>query len=134
MLKRLNHVALAVPDLPAAAAFYRDVLGADVSTPVDLPEQGVTIVFVSLSNTKLELLTPLGDNSPITRFLAKNPKGGLHHLCFEVEDLLQSVECIKTAGVRILGEPSPGAQGVPIVFMHPQDTFGCLLELEEKRS
>jgi methylmalonyl-CoA/ethylmalonyl-CoA epimerase len=131
MLNRLNHVAIAVPNLAAAAAFYRDVLGAEVSAPVDLVEHGVTSVFVQLPNTKLELLTPLGENSPIAGYLAKNPAGGLHHLCFEVRDIPASVAAIEAASVRVLGQSKLGGHGQPVVFMHPKDTFGCLLELEE---
>jgi methylmalonyl-CoA/ethylmalonyl-CoA epimerase len=131
MLNRLNHVAIAVPDLEKAAAFYRDVLGAEVSAPVDLNEHGVTSVFIQLSNTKLELLAPLGDSSPITGYLARHPAGGLHHLCFEVKDVEASAERLKNAGVRILNDPKPGSDGKPVVFMHPKDAFGCLLELEE---
>jgi methylmalonyl-CoA/ethylmalonyl-CoA epimerase len=134
MIKRLNHVAIAVPDLRKATAFYRDVLGAKVSVPKDLKEHGVTSVFVELQNIKLELLTPLGDNSPIDGYLAKNPQGGLHHLCFEVEDIQGSIEVLKDEGVRILNSPKPGAHGQPVIFMHPKDTFGCLLELEEVSS
>lgn len=131
MLNQLNHVAIAVPDLQAAVAFYRDVLGAEVSAPMDLWEHGVTSVFVHLPNTKLELLTPLGENSPIAGYLAKNPAGGLHHLCFEVKDIQASTNSLQEAGVRILNDPKPGAHGLPVVFMHPKDAFGCLLELEE---
>ena len=131
MLNRLNHVAIAVPDLAAAVTFYRDVLGAEVSVPIDLWEHGVTSVFVHLPNTKLELLMPLGENSPIAGFLAKNPGGGLHHLCFEVQDIHASSDVLKGVGVRILNQPKPGAHGQPVIFMHPKDTFGCLLELEE---
>jgi methylmalonyl-CoA/ethylmalonyl-CoA epimerase len=131
MLNQLNHVAIAVPDLEKAVAFYRDVLGAEVSAPVDLIEHGVTSVFVQLSNTKLELLTPLGNNSPIAGYLAKHPGGGLHHLCFEVKDVQASANELKDAGVRILNDPKPGSQGRPVIFMHPKDAFGCLLELEE---
>lgn len=131
MLNRLNHVAIAVPDLMAASSFYRDVLGAEVSDPIDLLEHGVTSVFVKLSNVKLELLTPLGENSPIAGYLAKNPKGGLHHLCFEVKDVEGSTQILEASGVHILNQPKPGAHGQPVVFMHPKDTFGCLLELEE---
>lgn len=134
MLNRLNHVAMAVPDLTTAAAFYRDVLGAEVSAPVDLKEHGVTSVFVHLPNTKLELLTPLGENSPLAGYMAKNPAGGLHHLCFEVKDIHASAEALKGAGIRILNQPKPGAHGLPVIFMHPKDTFGCLLELEEATS
>jgi len=131
MLNRLNHVAIAVPDLKAAVAFYRDVLGAEVSTPIDLKEHGVTSVFVHLSNTKLELITPLGEHSPIEGFLLKNPAGGLHHLCFEVKDIQASTDIVQGAGIRVLNDPKPGSQGLPVVFMHPKDAFGCLLELEE---
>jgi methylmalonyl-CoA/ethylmalonyl-CoA epimerase len=131
MLNRLNHVAIAVPDLMAAAAFYRDILGAEVSDPIDLVDHGVASVFVKLSNVKLELLTPLGENSPIERYLAKNPAGGLHHLCFEVNDIQASANVLETSAVRVLSKSKPGANGQPVVFMHPKDTFGCLLELEE---
>ena len=131
MLNRLNHVAIAVPDLTAAAAFYRDVLGAEVSEPVDLVDHGVTSVFVQLSNMKLELLTPLGENSPIAGYLAKNPGGGLHHLCFEVKDIQDSMVTLEASGIRVLNQAKPGAHGQPVIFMHPKDTFGCLLELEE---
>lgn len=131
MLKRLNHVAIAVPDLSAALEFYRDILGAQVSEPIDLIDHGVTSVFVQLSNVKLELLTPLGENSPIAGYLAKNPIGGLHHLCFEVKDIQDSSAILETLGIRVLNKPKPGAHGQPVIFMHPKDTFGCLLELEE---
>jgi methylmalonyl-CoA/ethylmalonyl-CoA epimerase len=131
MIDRLNHVAIAVPDLKAAAAFYRDVLGAQVSEPVDLLDHGVSTVFVQLSNTKLELITPLGDNSPIAGYLEKHPAGGLHHLCFQVHDMAKSIETISKAGVRTVSDPKPGSQGKLVVFMHPKDTLGCLLELEE---
>jgi methylmalonyl-CoA/ethylmalonyl-CoA epimerase len=131
MVDRLSHVAIAVPNLAEAVAFYRDILGAKVSAAVELKEHGVTSVFVYLSNTKLELLTPLGENSPIAGYLAKNPAGGLHHLCFEVKDIRASANVLKKEGIRILNQPQPGAHGLPVVFMHPKDTFGCLLELEE---
>jgi len=131
MLNRLNHVAIAVPDLAAAVAFYRDVLGAEVSAPMDLWDHGVTSVFVHLSNTKLELITPLGENSPIKGYLVKNPAGGLHHVCFEVKDIQASADIVQEAGIRLLNDPKPGSQGLPVVFMHPKDVFGCLLELEE---
>src|SRR5690242_14455021 len=120
MLKKLNHVAIAVPDLTAAAAFYRDVMGAEVSDPVDLPKHGVVSVFVQLANTSLELLAPLGENSPIAGYLAKNPAGGLHHLCFEVADLQEATQTLDGAGVRVLAKPKPGAHGQPIVFIHPK--------------
>lgn len=131
MLNRLNHVAIAVPDLAAAAAFYRDVLGAEVSEPVDLMDHGITSLFIQLPNVKLELLAPLGENSPIAGYLAKNPVGGLHHLCFEVKDIKSSAAVLELSGVRVLNQPKPGAHGQPVIFMHPKDTFGCLLELEE---
>src|ERR1700722_1537428 len=128
MLNQLNHVAIVVPDLKVAAAFYRDVLGAEVSAPADLGAHGVTSVFVHLANTKLELLAPLGENSPVAGFLSKNPRGGLHHLCFEVTDIHAATEVLKKDGIHVLKEPQPGAHGLPVVFMHPKDTFGCLLE------
>lgn len=131
MLNRLNHVAMAVPDLAAAAAFYQGILGAEVSEPVDLVDHGVTSIVVQLPNVKLELLAPLGENSPIAGYLAKNPVGGLHHLCFEVKDIKSSIAVLETLGVRVLNQPKPGACGRLVVFMHPKDTFGCLLELEE---
>jgi len=131
MLDRLNHIAIAVPDLAVAIAFYRDVLGAEVSGPVDLVDHGVTSAFVQLSNVKLELLTPLGDHSPIAGYLARNPIGGLHHLCFEVKDIKESSTTLSASGVRVLDTPKPGAHGRPVVFMHPRDALGCLIELEE---
>jgi methylmalonyl-CoA/ethylmalonyl-CoA epimerase len=131
MIGRLNHVAIAVPDLGAATAFYRDVLGADVSAPVRVTEHGVTSVFVRLPNTTLELITPWGENSPIEKYLTKHPTGGLHHLCFEVEDMQESVEELAAAGVHLVSSSKPGAQGRPVIFVNPKDTFGCLLELEE---
>lgn len=131
MLNRLNHVAIAVPDLAKARDFYRDVLRADVSEPVDVLDHGVRIIFVTLANTKLELITPLGENSPITKYLEKNPKGGLHHLCFEVDDMQKSLNVLEGANIRKLNSPKAGAHGLPVVFMHPHDTLGCLLELEE---
>lgn len=134
MIKRLNHVAIAVPDLKKAIAFYRDVLGAEVSISTDLKEHGVTSAFVKLQNTKLELLTPLGENSPIAGYLTKNPEGGLHHLCFEVENIQDCAEILTHEDVRVLNSPKPGAHGQPVIFMHPKDTFGCLLELEEGSS
>jgi methylmalonyl-CoA/ethylmalonyl-CoA epimerase len=134
LIERLNHVAIAVPDLTAAVTFYRDVLGAEVSAPLDLPEHGVTTVFVKLANTNLELLASLGDGSPISKFIEKNPGGGLHHLCFEVPDLFQAIDKVSQEKIRVLGEAKTGAHGVPVVFMHPKDTFGCLIELEEGKS
>jgi len=133
MIGNLNHVALVVPDLEAAANRYRDTLGATVSEPSDLPAQGVTTVFVELPNTKIELLHPLGDNSPIAKFLEKNPDGGMHHLCYEVEDIVATRDKLVAEGARVLGdgEPKMGAHGKPILFLHPKDFFGTLLELEE---
>ena len=133
MIGRLNHVAIAVPDLAAASAQYRDALGASVSAPQDIPEHGVTVVFVELSNTKIELLYPLGEESPILGFLAKNPAGGIHHICYEVDDLLASRDHLTETGARVLGsgEPKIGAHGKPVLFLHPKDFNGCLVELEQ---
>ena len=133
MIGKLNHVAIAVPDLGAAAAKYRDMLGAEVSEPQDLPEHGVRVVFVNLDNTKIELLQPLGENSPISRFLQKNPLGGTHHLCFEVNDLKAAADRLTEQGVRVLGDGKPkiGAHGLPVLFLHPNDYDGTLIELEE---
>jgi len=133
MIGRLNHVAVVVPDLEAAAAAYRDTLGARVSQPVDLPEHGVTTVFVELPNTKIELLHPLGPDSPIAAFLERNPAGAMHHLCYEVDDIRAARERLARAGARVLGdgEPKPGAHGKPVVFLHPRDFSGTLIELEE---
>jgi len=131
MLGRLNHVAIAVADLSAATATYRDTLGATVSEPMALPEHGVTTVFVELPNTKIELLEPLGDNSPITRFLEKNTAGGIHHVCYEVDNIEQAVKKLETEGARILGEPKIGAHGKPVIFLHPKDFCGTLVELEQ---
>ena len=133
MIGRLNHVAIVVPDLAWAAALYRDVLGAEVSAPVPLPAHGVTTVFVSLPNAKIELLAPLGEDSPIARFLARNPAGGMHHLCYEVADIRAERDRLQAAGARILGdgEPSTGAHGKPVLFLHPKDFAGTLIELEE---
>ena len=133
MLGRLNHVALAVPALADAVARYRDMLGATVSEPQALPEHGVTVVFVELDNTKIELLEPLGEGSPIAAFLAKNPKGGMHHVCYEVADIVTARDRLVAAGSRVLGdgEPKIGAHGRPVVFIHPGDMFGTLTELEE---
>ena len=133
MIGRLNHVAIVVADLAAAAAIYRDALGAHVSAPRDLPEHGVTTVFVELPNTKIELLAPLGENSPIARFLAANPGGGMHHVCYEVEDILVARDRLKAAGARVLGdgEPKTGAHGKPVLFLHPKDFCGTLVEIEE---
>jgi methylmalonyl-CoA/ethylmalonyl-CoA epimerase len=134
MLGRLNHVAIAVPDLAAATATYRDSLGASVSQPQALPEHGVTVVFVDLGNTKVELLEPLGQGSPIAAFLEKNPSGGMHHVCYEVDDILVARDRLKAAGARVLGdgEPKIGAHGKPVLFLHPKDFCGTLVELEQK--
>jgi len=133
MIGRLNHVAIAVPDLEAAAAQYRNTLGAKVGEPQDEPDHGVTVVFIELPNTKIELLFPLGENSPIAGFLEKNPAGGIHHLCYEVEDILAARDRLKGAGARVLGsgEPRIGAHGKPVLFLHPKDFNGCLIELEQ---
>ncbi len=133
MIGRLNHVAIAVPDLEAACAQYRDTMGASVGAPQDEPDHGVTVVFIELPNTKLELLYPLGENSPILGFLAKNPSGGIHHMCYEVEDILDARDGLKASGARVLGngEPKIGAHGKPVLFLHPKDFNGCLIELEQ---
>jgi methylmalonyl-CoA/ethylmalonyl-CoA epimerase len=133
MLGRVNHVAIAVPDLGAATIAYRDQLGASVSQPQPLPEHGVTVVFVGLPNTKIELMEPLGDGSPIAPFLAKNPDGGMHHICYEVADILVARDQLVASGARILGtgEPKTGAHGKPVLFLHPKDFFGTLIELEQ---
>ena len=133
MLGRLNHVAIAVPDLGAAASVYAETLGAEVSAPQPLPEHGVTVVFVALPNTKIELLEPLGEDSPIARFLEKNPAGGMHHLCYEVDDIGAARDRLLAAGARVLGdgEPKIGAHGKPVLFLHPKDFSGTLIELEQ---
>ena len=133
MIGRLNHVAIAVPDLAAASALYRGTLGAEVSEPLDLPEHGVTTVFVVLPNTKLELLHPLGEGSPIAGFLARNPAGGVHHLCYEVDDIRAARDRLVAEGARVLGdgEPRTGAHGKPVLFLHPKDFCGTLIELEQ---
>lgn len=133
MLGRVNHIAIAVPDLAAATASYRDTLGAVVSEPQALPEHGVTVVFVELPNTKVELLEPLGHVSPIAAFLEKNPAGGMHHICYEVEDILAARDRLTASGARVLGngEPKIGAHGKPVLFLHPKDFFGTLIELEQ---
>ncbi|MGY6709782.1 MAG: methylmalonyl-CoA epimerase [Rhizobiaceae bacterium] len=133
MLGRLNHVAIAVPDLAAAAAIYRDMLAARVSQPQALPEHGVTVVFVELDNTKVELLEPLGESSPIAAFLEKNPSGGMHHLCYEVADIEAAAERLVGQGARLLGDGKPriGAHGKPVLFLHPKDFTGTLVELEQ---
>lgn len=135
MLGRVNHIALAVPDLGPAVALYRDRLGAEVSEPQRLPEHGVTVVFVRLANTNVELLEPLGEASPVAKFLERNPGGGLHHVCYEVGDILAARDRLRSEGVRILGdgEPRPGAHGNPVLFLHPKDMGGVLVELEEVR-
>ena len=133
MIGRLNHVAIAVPDLAAARATYRDTLGARVSEPVDLPEHGVTTVFVDLPNTKIELLAVLGESSPIAGFLERNPGGGIHHLCYEVEDIEAARAHLEARGARVLGDGRPriGAHGKPVLFLHPKDFCGTLIELEQ---
>ncbi len=133
MIGRLNHVAIAVPDLAAAAARYRDLLGARVSDPAPQPDHGVTVVFVELANTKIELLHPLGEDSPIAGFLARNPGGGVHHVCYEVDDIGAARDRLVDRGVRVLGdgEPRIGAHGRPVLFLHPKDFEGTLIELEE---
>ncbi|MEJ6784463.1 methylmalonyl-CoA epimerase [Aminobacter sp. Piv2-1] len=133
MLGRLNHVAIAVPDLAAASAVYRDTLGARVSEPQALPEHGVTVVFIDVGNTKIELLEPLGDGSPIAAFLKKNAAGGMHHVCYEVDDILAARDRLKASGARVLGDGNPkiGAHGKPVLFLHPKDFQGTLVELEQ---
>lgn len=133
MIGRLNHVAIAVPDLEAAAEQYRSTLGAEVGAPQDEPDHGVTVVFINLPNTKIELLYPLGENSPIAGFLEKNPSGGIHHVCYEVEDIRAAAEKLKASGARVLGsgEPKIGAHGKPVLFLHPKDFNGTLVELEQ---
>ena len=133
MIGKLVHVALAVPDLEAARAFYRDVLGAEVSEIEDQPEHGVRTVFVTLPNTRIELLGVLGERSPIKGFLERHPAGGIHHLCFEVEDILAARDHLRALGMRVLGdgEPKIGAHGRPVLFLHPKDSFGTLIELEQ---
>ena len=133
MLGRLNHVAIAVPDLQAGIATYRDTLGAKVSDPQQEPDHGVTVVFVELGNTKVELLEPLGADSPINGFLQKNPSGGIHHICYEVDDIIAARDRLKDEGARVLGdgEPKIGAHGKPVLFLHPKDFCGTLVELEQ---
>ncbi|SOH94002.1 methylmalonyl-CoA epimerase [Monaibacterium marinum] len=133
MIGRLNHVAIAVPDLDAAIAQYRDTLGADVAAPQDEPDHGVTVVFITLPNTKIELLHPLGEGSPIQGFLDKNPSGGIHHICYEVDDILAARDKLQASGARVLGsgEPKIGAHGKPVLFLHPKDFTGTLVELEQ---
>ena len=133
MIGRLNHVAIAVPDLEAASAQYRNALGARVGAPRHEPDHGVTVVFIELPNTKIELLYPLGENSPINGFLEKNPAGGIHHVCYEVEDIIAARDHLKETGACVLGlgEPKIGAHGKPVLFLHPRDFNGCLVELEQ---
>jgi len=133
VLGRVNHVAIAVPDIAAASRAYRETLGAMVSVAQALPEHGVTVVFVELPNTKVELLEPLGETSPIASFLAKNPDGGMHHICYEVADILRARDQLIAKGARVLGDGDPkiGAHGKPVLFLHPKDFFGTLIELEQ---
>lgn len=133
MIGRLNHVAIAVPDLQAASAQYADILGANVGAPQDEPDHGVTVVFIELPNTKIELLYPLGEDSPIKGFLDKNPSGGIHHICYEVDDILAARDRLKAQGARVLGngDPKVGAHGKPVLFLHPKDFNGTLIELEQ---
>ena len=133
MIGRLNHVAIVVPDLTAAATLYRDTLGAEVSEPQDLPDHGVTTVFVNLPNTKIELLYPLGEGSPIGKFLTNNPSGGMHHICYEVEDIMVARDKLLADGARVLGDGNPktGAHGKPVLFLHPKDFCGTLVEIEQ---
>ena len=133
MIGNLNHVAIAVPDLDAACKGYKNLLGAKLSDPMDVPDHGVTVVFVELANTNVELLAPLGDNSPIQKFLNKNPTGGVHHLCFEVENILEARDKLVSEGARVLGgkNPKKGAHGKPVLFLHPKDFQGTLIELEQ---
>ena len=133
MLGRLNHVAIAVPDIKAATAVYRDTLGATVTDEVEQPDHGVTTVFIELPNTKIELLEPLGDNSPIAKFLEKNGNGGIHHVCYEVDDIIHARDRLTAEGARVLGdgEPKIGAHGKPVLFLHPKDFCDTLVELEE---
>ena len=133
MIGRLNHIAIVVPDLHAAAAVYRDTLGARVSPPHPLPAHGVTVVFVELPNTKIELLQPLGQDSPVRSFLDKNPAGGMHHVCYEVDDIIAARDRLRAAGARVIGdgEPRLGAHDKPVLFLHPRDFCGTLIELEQ---
>ena len=133
MIGRLNHIAIAVKDIAAASALYRDTLGAKVSEPLPQPDHGVTVVFIDLPNTKVELLEPLGANSPVGKFLEKNPDGGMHHVCYEVDDILAARDRLKEQGARVLGdgEPRIGAHGKPVLFLHPKDFNGTLVELEQ---
>lgn len=133
MIGNLNHVAIVVPDLEKAVSTYRDALGAKISASNDLPEHGVRVVFVELPNTKIELLLPIGDNSPVAKFLERNPDGGMHHICYEVEDIQAARDKLVSEGARVLGngEPKVGAHGKPVLFLHPKDFCGTLVELEQ---
>lgn len=133
MIGRLNHVAIAVGDLEKASKLYRETMGAEVSDPIPQPAHGVTVVFINLPNTKIELLQPLGDNSPIAKFLEKSPDGGIHHICYEVEDIIAARDKLKAGGARVLGDGNPktGAHGKPVLFLHPKDFNGTLVELEQ---
>jgi len=133
MIGRLNHIAIVVPDIDAARRLYRETLGAEVSQPIDLPEHGVTTVFIALPNAKIELLHPLGEGSPVAAFLLKNPSGGVHHLCYEVEDILAARDHLIKSGARVLGDGNPkiGAHGKPVLFLHPKDFCGTLIEIEQ---
>jgi len=132
MIGKLNHVAIAVTDLDAATNIYKHTLGASVSEPISLPEHGVTTVFVELPNTKIELLHPLGEDSPIAKFLQKNAAGGVHHICYEVEDINQAADKMKAEGARVLGDIKIGAHNKPVLFLHPKDFCGTLVELEQR--
>ena len=133
MIGRLNHIAIVVKNLEAASAVYRDTLGAKVSAPRALPEHGVTVLFVELPNAKVELIQPLGENSPVAKFLEKSPEGGIHHICYEVDDIIAARDRLKAQGARVLGdgEPRTGAHGRPVLFLHPKDFLGTLTELEQ---
>jgi methylmalonyl-CoA/ethylmalonyl-CoA epimerase len=133
MIGRLNHVAIAVSDLAQAMKIYRETLGAEVSDPVPQPDHGVTTVFITLPNTKIELIAPLGESSPISNFLARNPQGGIHHVCYEVSDIRAARDRLREAGARVLGdgEPKIGAHGKPVLFLHPKDFCGTLIEIEQ---
>ena len=133
MIGRLNHVAIAVRDIAKASAVYRDTLGAKITAPLPQPEHGVTVVFVELPNSKIELMAPLGEGSPIESFVARNPGGGIHHVCYEVDDILAARDKLKAQGARVLGtgEPRIGAHGKPVLFLHPKDFLGTLVELEQ---
>lgn len=133
MIGRLNHVAIAVKDIAKASAVYKNALGAEVTEPTPQPDHGVTVVFVNLPNTKIEFLEPLGEGSPIAKFLEKNPDGGIHHVCYEVEDIIAARDRLKAEGMRVIGDGNPkiGAHGKPVLFLHPKDFVGTLTELEE---